>query len=863
MKNKVIHLKDYRVSSYFVENIDLTFELEKDYTLVTNEAKFYKNTESKEKNTIKLNWNKLEILEIFIDEKKISIKENTNYCFIEDKTILLLDNLPVTFNLKIVTKIYPQKNTSLEWLYVSNEIYCTQCEPEGFRNMTYYLDRPDVLSIYSTKIIANKIDNPVLLSNWNLVESWDIDDTKHFTLWKDPFKKPSYLFALVAWKLDYIQSSFITLSWKEVILRIFTESHNLNKCEFAMDSLKRAMKWDEDRFWLEYDLDLFMIVAIDDFNSGAMENKWLNIFNSAVIFATPESATDRDYIYIERVVWHEYFHNWTWDRVTCRDWFQLSLKEGLTVFRDSEFTADMHSRSTKRIEDVRYLTNSQFREDSSPMSHPIRPSSFEEISNFYTVTVYEKWSEVVRMYQTILWVDWFRKWMDLYFERHDWEAVTTEDFLDAMQNANNIDLSQFQTWYDQAWTPIVDVVSKYNSDKKTYSLTFVQTCPVIEWEKMKKPFIIPIKFWLLDTFWNDIKLESDLIILTKEEETIEFKNILNEPIPSLLRDFSAPIKLNYNYGFEDYAFLIKNDNNEFNRFNAIQKFSTELLINIVKSWIHNTNSLFLSAFKTILIDENISASLKAECITLPSENFIADTLWNNINPQKIHDARDFFIKNIFEEFEKEFYEVYDSVNIIKDYKINSEDIWGRKLKNICLEYISFNKWASFAFESYKKSNNMTDSFSAISILSKIESHEKDEALDGFYNKWNHEPITIDKWFSVQATSPLETTLENIKKLSNHSLFDITNPNKVRALFNSFATLNPVIFNKPESYKFIADKIIELDKINPAIASRLTKTMINWKNLEKNLWESLRLQLIRISKEPWLSSVVSEVVRKSL
>ncbi|PID86343.1 aminopeptidase N [Candidatus Gracilibacteria bacterium] len=863
MKNKTIYLKDYKVSSYFVESIDLTYELKKDYTLVTNESKFYKNINSKEDNILKLNGNNLDIIGIFLDGKKISIEIDSNIELIEDNTILFLNDLPDTFELKIVTKIYPHKNTSLEGLYVSNGIYCTQCEPEGFRNMTYYLDRPDVLSVYSTKIIADKQDNPVLLSNGNLIESGDLEDGKHYALWKDPFKKPSYLFALVAGKLDYIESSFTTFRGKEVTLRIFTEPHNINRCDFAMASLKRAMKWDEDRFGLEYDLDLFMIVAIDDFNSGAMENKGLNIFNSAVVFATPETATDKDYIYIERVIGHEYFHNWTGDRVTCRDWFQLSLKEGLTVFRDSEFSADMHSKSTKRIEDVRYLCNYQFREDASPMSHPIRPSFFEEISNFYTLTVYEKGAEVVRMYQTILGKSGFRKGMDLYFERHDGQAVTTEDFLNAMQDANNMNLSQFQTWYDQAGTPIVDVSSNFSAEKKIYTLTFKQSCPVRQGEKRKNPFIIPIKFGLIDSSGDEIKLENDIIILTKEEEKFEFNNIENEPVPSLLRDFSAPIILNYNYSFEKYSFLIENDSNEFNRFNAMQNFSTELLVNIVNSGVYELNDLFKNSFKSILIDDTIGNSFKAECITLPSETLIADKIGKNINPQKIFEARKYLITSLIEEFEVEFLKIYDNLKKKIDYKIDSEDIGNRKLKNVCLEYISFKNGPSNVYKAYLDSNNMTDSFSALSILSKIECKERDEVLDDFYNKWNFDPITIDKWFSVQATSPLENTLDNIKKLSKHKLFDITNPNKVRALFNSFSMLNPVIFNKPESYEFIADKVLELDKINPAIASRLVKNMINWKKLESNLGEKLRLQLLRISNEPGLSGIVLEVVKKSL
>lgn len=865
MPNKTTYLKDYKVSSFLVESLDLTFELEKDYTLVTSKALYFKNTNSLDNNTLILNWVNLELISIFLDKKELTL----NKIEIRDN-LLSLTNLPDKFNLKIITKIYPKTNTSLGWLYISNNIYCTQCEPQWFRNMTYYLDRPDVMTVFTTKIIANKATNPVLLSNWNLVQSWNLRDWRHFALWEDPFKKPSYLFALVAWSLDNIEDKYITTSWKEVTLKIFTKKNNLNKTTFAMGALKRAMKWDEDKFWLEYDLGLFMIVAIDDFNSWAMENKWLNIFNSAVLFATPESTTDKDYIYIERVIWHEYFHNWTGDRVTCRDWFQLSLKEGLTVFRDSEFTADMHSRTVKRIEDVRNLRNFQFREDSTPMSHPIRPSNFEEISNFYTMTVYEKWSEVVRIYQTILWVSAFRRWMDLYFDRHDWEAVTTEDFLLSMKDANTdkleelwINLLQMQNWYEQPWTPIVNVVSNYNIEKKEYSINLKQHC--IDWTGVKqdRPFLIPIKFWLLDKQWNDICLENDTILLTKSEESFIFKGIKSKPIPSLLRDFSAPIKLNYNYTFEEYLFLVKNDNDEFNRFDAIQNFAMENLLNIISSWIYEVDHNFKKAFRFILLDDSITSSFKAESISLPSEILIADTIEKNINYTIIHKAREYFVATLAKEFLTEIRSLYNKVNITKPYLVESSDIWDRKLKNIVLEYISIIKWPEIAYQSYLNSNNMTDTFSALSIISNTDSPKRQEILDDFYEKWKNDPITLDKWFSVQAKSNLPDTLKNVKKLSNHKLFDITNPNKVRALYNSFSMLNPTVFNNKDSYRFIADKVIELDKINPDIASRLVKSMINWKVLERELWEKLKFELIRISNMPWLSPWVSEVVTKSL
>ena len=436
-KNKKVYLKNYKVPTYFVETIFLDFDLKETETIVTNESIYYKNKASSDENSLILNWENLELLDIFLDWKRLSPKD-----YELNEYFLKLKNLPDRFCLKLSTKINPKENESLEWLYISNSIFCTQCESEWFRKITYYQDRPDILSKFKVKITASKKDFPVLLSNWNLIDSWDLWQNRHFALWEDPFKKPCYLFALVAWDLWHISDKFETMSWRKIDLKIYSEHHNVWKCDFAMDSLKRAMKRDEDRFWLEYDLDNFMIVAIDDFNNWAMENKWLNIFNSNFLFASPETSTDLDFKYVERVIAHEYFHNWTWNRVTCRDWFQISLKEWLTVYRDAEFSYDMHFKPIERIDDVKYLRENQFREDAWPMSHPIRPASYEEIDNFYTLTVYEKWAEVIRMYNTILWEKGFQKWMKLYFSRHDGQAVTTEDFLQAMSNANNYNLKK-------------------------------------------------------------------------------------------------------------------------------------------------------------------------------------------------------------------------------------------------------------------------------------------------------------------------------------------------------------------------------------------------------------------------------------
>jgi len=860
MRNKIIYLKDYSVPVFFVKKINLEFKLNDDCTTVQSEVLYYKNIDSKEKNDLEIFWEDLELISIILNEKEL---EQSKYVIWEWK--ITIKNTPGKFNLKIITKIYPEKNTTLMWLYKSGGKFCTQCESEGFRKITYYLDRPDVMSIFTTKIIADKIKYPILLSNGNKIEYWDLGNWKHFVIWEDPFKKPSYLFALVAWKLEYIEDTYKIKSWKEVILRLFTESHNISKCDFAIQSLKRAMKWDEDKFWLEYDLDLFMIVAVDDFNSWAMENKWLNIFNSKLVFATPESATDQDYIYIERVIGHEYFHNWTWDRVTCRDWFQLSLKEWLTVFRDSEFTADMHSRAVKRIEDVRYLRTHQFREDSSPIAHSIRPSFFEEISNFYTVTVYEKWAEVVRMYQTILWVEWFRKWMDLYFKRHDGEAVTTEDFLSAMWDANNKDLTQFNSWYNQAGTPVVEVISNYNKNTKIYTLTFTQTLQKTLNSTNKTPFIIPVKFWLINSNWNDITLDNDLIILTKDKEDFKFKNIEEGVTPSLFRGFSAPIKIKYDYSYDDYEFLMKNDSDSFNRFEASQNFAKDIILDLYFNKENEINIGFINSLKNILENDKLSNSFKSEVLTLPSEIEIFDIIWIEVKPNKIHKIREYFIKTIATNLKDTLYIIYNNLNVIKKYNVNSTDIWDRKLKNTALFYLWYTFWAEIAYNQYKKSNNMTDTISSLICLSNMECTEKNNALEDFYKKWENNPNVIDKRFNTQAVSSLENTLENIKKLSNHKLFDINNPNKVRALFNSFTMLNPVIFHKENwgSYEFIADKVIELDKINPMIASRLAKNLINWKQLELSLWNKLKFQLIRISKIDNISKDLNEVVNKAL
>ncbi len=856
MTNKTIYLSDYKVPNFLVKSLDLNFDLYDDETLVTSSAHYYKNPHSSDDNTLTLDGEEHEIVSIMVDGQ--DFKDYTS-----DEHTLTLNNLPDNCEINISTKIHPELNTQLEWLYKSGGKFTTQCESQWFRKITYYMDRPDVMTVFTTRITADKKNYPILLSNGNKIDSGDLDNNRHFVTWEDPFKKPAYLFALVAGDLDQIEDSFTTMSGRDIKLQIFTESKNIDKVPFAMDSLKRSMKWDEDRFGREYDLDLFMIVAVDDFNHGAMENKWLNIFNSEAIFATPETNTDAEHIYVERVVAHEYFHNWTWNRVTCRDWFQLSLKEGLTVFRDSEFTADMHSRSVKRVEDVRLLRDYQFKEDASPMAHPIRPASFEEIRNFYTMTVYEKGAEVIKMYQTILWVDGFRKGMDLYFDRHDGQAVTTEDFLAAMADANDVDLSQFALWYSQAGTPEVSVKTSYDSDAQTYTMEFTQSCPETPETKSKKPFVIPVKYGLLDK--NGQELEYGMITLDDTENTFVLENIESEPIPSLLRDFSAPVNLKYDYSHSDYAFLMQHDTDEFNRFEAAQRFALEILIDNINNVSTSISQDFINAFSVLLTDKNLDNSLRAEAIILPSETMITETLAENIDPVAIYNAREDMSRMLAEKFETEFRSIYNSLNTDTDYKLEAKDIGDRKLKNVALKYLSSLGDIALANDQYHSANNMTDVMWALSCLVSSQNDYKQAALDDFYDKWKDDTNVINKWFKLQAMSSADDTLTVIQNLEQHNLFDMTNPNKIRSLLTCFAMWNNKHFHAVDGsgYELIADKVIALNTINSQVWSRLAKAMINWKQLESTRSKLLKAQLERILETPDLSNDIAEVVRKAV
>ena len=733
---------------------------------------------------------------------------------------LTLKNIPDRFTLEIRTEIKPQENTSLMGLYKSNDLFCTKCESEGFRKITYFLDRPDVLAKYTVTIIADKKLYPVLLSNGNLVASGELESNLHWVKWEDPFRKPSYLFAMVAGDLDYIEDYFITMSGRKIQLRIFCDKNYQDHCKFAMTSLKKAMKWDEEKYGREYDLYLFMIAAVRDFNSGATENKGLNIFNSKYIFANPKMATDQDYENISRIVAHEYFHNWTGNRITCRDWFQLSLKEGLTVFREQDFSEDTSSLTTKRIDEVITLRDSQF------LEHPVRPDSCIEIRNLYTAAVYEKGAEVIRMMRTILGKDAFCRGMDLYFNRFDGQAVTCDDFVRAMEDASGVDLTQFKLWYSQASTPELHVTSKYNPSKKQYTLIVKQN--------EKSPLHMPLSIALLTSNNSEI---ASILNITQAEQEFTFENIAEKPVPSLLRDFSAPVKLFYAYDDKELAFLMENDKNPFARFEAGQRYMAKILLQMISKL--ELPEDFILVFKQILFDNKADKALIAKMISLPSETYLADFM-TQVNVEGIHEAREFMHKELAEKLKEEFEQVYKS-NL-------ANDAAERSLKNACLGYLTVQQAAL----QFKNANNMTDQYAALGLLGS-------EALESFYKQWKHEPLVIDKWFSAWAA------LGEIKKLLKHPDFNIKNPNRVRALLQVFATANPAVFHarSGEGYRLLADQILILDKINPNVAANLVGAFAKWKRFDRERQVIMKEQLERIFNEPGLSKNVYELVSEAL
>ncbi|XP_064955295.1 puromycin-sensitive aminopeptidase [Musa acuminata AAA Group] len=879
-----IFLKDYKMSDYLFDTVDLRFDLGEDKTIVSSKIAVLPRVEGAPCPLV-LHGSDLKLLSIKVDGKELK-KED----FHLDHHHLTLPSPPASaFILEIVTEIYPQKNTSLEGLYKSSGNFCTQCEAEGFRKITFYQDRPDVMARYTCRIVADKTLYPVLLSNGNLIEQGDLEGGKHYALWEDPFKKPSYLFALVAGQLESRDDKFVTHSGREVKLRIWTPSEDVPKTAHAMYSLKAAMKWDEDVFGLEYDLDLFNIVAVPDFNMGAMENKSLNIFNSKLVLASPETATDGDYAAILGVIGHEYFHNWTGNRVTCRDWFQLSLKEGLTVFRDQEFSSDMGSRTVKRIADVSRLRNYQFPQDAGPMAHPVRPHSYIKMDNFYTVTVYEKGAEVVRMYKTLLGSSGFRKGMDLYFKRHDGQAVTCEDFFAAMCDANDADLSSFLLWYSQAGTPQVRVTSSYDPDAQMYSLKFSQEVPPTPGQPVKEPMFIPIALGLLDSSGKDMPLTcvyrdgvqqtissndqpvwKTVLHVKKKEEEFVFANIPERPIPSLLRNYSAPIRLDSDLTDSDLFFLLAHDSDEFNRWEAGQVLARKLMLSLVADFQQNKslslNPKFVEGIRCILCNTSLDKEFIAKAITLPGEGEIMDMM-TVADPDAVHAVRVFIKKQISLNLKQDLLATVINNRSSETYVFDHHNMAQRALKNTSLAYLASlddPELTELALHEYKSATNMTDQFAALAAIAQNAGQVRDDVLSDFYTKWQHDFLVVNKWFALQAMSDIPGNVINVQKLLSHPAFDLRNPNKVYSLIGGFCG-SPVNFHAKDGsgYKFLGELVLQLDKINPQVASRMVSAISRWRRYDEHRQALAKAQLEMIISANGLSDNVYEIASKSL
>lgn len=880
---QMIYLKDYQAPEYLIDETHLTFELFDDHSLVHAQLVMRRNPErGAGLPPLVLDGQLLELLSVKLGDVELGAAD---YQLTPDH--LTLHPTAESFTVDTSVRIHPETNTALEGLYKSSGMFCTQCEAEGFRKITYYLDRPDVMSKFTTTLSADKHNFPVLLSNGNPIASGPEDDGRHWATWEDPFMKPAYLFALVAGDLWCVEDKFTTVSEREVTLRIYVEPENIDKCQHAMTSLKKSMRWDEEAYGREYDLDIFMIVAVNDFNMGAMENKGLNIFNSSAVLARAETATDAAHQRVEAIVAHEYFHNWSGNRVTCRDWFQLSLKEGFTVYRDSGFSADMNSATVKRIQDVAYLRTHQFAEDAGPMAHAVRPDSFIEISNFYTLTVYEKGSEVVGMLHTLLGAQGFRKGSDLYFERHDGQAVTCDDFIKAMEDANGVDLTQFKRWYSQAGTPRLAVSESYDSAAKTYSLTFRQSCPTTPGQpgESKQPFVIPVELGLLDKQGGEIPLRlqgedaaagnTRVISVTEAEQTFTFVDIAEQPLPSLLRGFSAPVKLSFPYNRDQLMFLMQHDSDGFNRWDAGQQLSVQVLQELIgqhqKGQPLVLDQRLITALGSVLADTSLDQAMIAEMLSLPGEAYLTE-ISEVADVDAIHAAREFVRKQLADSLFDGLWARYTAnrkVSKATEYVAEAEHFARRALQNIALSYLMLSQKPEVlaaTIEQFDTSDNMTERLTALAVLVNSPfTAEKDKALAVFAENFKDNPLVMDQWFSVQAGSPLPGGLERVKTLMQHPAFNIKNPNKVRALIGAFAGQNLINFHAADGsgYRFLADLVIQLNGFNPQIASRQLAPLTRWRKYDSKRQALMKDELVRIRDSGELSSDVFEVVSKSL
>ncbi len=884
-----IVLRDnYNQPAYWVQSLDMGFDLDPKATRVAARSIHRRNPASKESDLV-LHGDEVELVALRMNGKTLSKRQ-----YRLDHGKLIIPNAPDEVTLEIETLIHPDTNTSLMGLYVSNDNFFTQCEAEGFRKITFFPDRPDVMAKYRVMLRADKKKYPVLLSNGNLIEQGDIGDGRHYALWEDPFSKPSYLFALVAGRLVCEEQTIRLKSGKEALLQVWVEEGNLDKTSHAMQSLIRSIRWDEERYGLELDLDRFMIVAVSDFNMGAMENKGLNIFNTKYVLANSRIATDADYANIEAVVAHEYFHNWTGNRVTCRDWFQLSLKEGLTVFRDQEFSADMmgseSGKVVKRIDDVRVLRQAQFPEDAGPMAHPVRPDSYVEINNFYTLTIYEKGAEVVRMLQTLLGRDGFRKGMDLYFQRHDGQAVTCDDFRAAMADANARDLSQFERWYSQAGTPRVMATSNYDSAAETFTLELEQFCPPTPGQPLKQPMHIPVAVGLLNAQGDDLSLQLEgderndgearslpttiVLELTQSKQRFTFIGVKQPPVPSLLRNFSAPVVLEANYSDQQLAFLLAHDSDPFNRWEAGQRLATRRLLSLCNEGIGpnqaypviSQDELLADALGQLLCDTSLDAAYRDLVLTLPSEVMLAEQV-DVIDPDAIHNARCALRNYLSHVLRDDFIAAYNSNHQSGSYSPDAVSAGRRALRNNSLGYLAeLNDSAVHQLiqDQLAAASNMTDRLAALSIMNVHQVPGIRDALQSFYSDFEHEALVIDKWFSLQASAP-STDTKAIRKLMQHPAFSMTNPNRARSLIFAFCNNNAAQFHTVDGsgHAFWAEQVIALDKINPQVAARLARSMDRWRKFTPVLQVSMKAALEKVAATRKLSNDVAEVIGKSL
>jgi aminopeptidase N len=893
----VIRRADYTPPAFLIDTVALEFDLVPERTVVRNTMRLRRNPDAAPAATLELLGEQMEFIGATLDGRPhadVRVTENG----------LSVSNIPDTFELTLESACNPAENTTLSGLYVSGGNFFTQCEAEGFRRITYFLDRPDVMATYTVTLRADKEAYPVLLSNGNLIEEGDLENGRHFARWEDPFKKPSYLFALVAGKLVKLEQRMKTGSGKEKLLQVWVEPHDLDKTQHAMDSLVHSIEWDERRFGLELDLDRFMIVAVSDFNMGAMENKGLNIFNTKYVLANPETATDVDFGNIEAVVGHEYFHNWTGNRVTCRDWFQLSLKEGLTVFRDQEFSADMAAglepgaasdaaRATKRIDDVRVLRQMQFAEDAGPMAHPVRPESYVEINNFYTMTVYEKGSEVVRMYQTLLGRDGFRRGMDLYFQRHDGQAVTCDDFRHAMADANGRDFAQFERWYSQAGTPRITVRTRYDAATKRFALTLTQgygEASEAARATQKGPLLIPFSVGLIGKSGADLPLKLDgekepqgttrVLEFKEQEQTFTFVDVAEEPLPSLLRNFSAPVVVDYDYTNEQLAFLLAHDSDPFNRWEAGQRLATRELLALAERASKGEelalDDQVVSAFAQVLDDKTLTPAFQELALMLPSEGYLAEQMAVS-DPAAVHAARVFVSRRLATGLRDRWLAVYEANRTPGEYRATPDDAGKRGLKNLALAYLSQlddpTRAIELASAQYDAANNMTDRSAALSALltagasGSVDTTVANAALGDFYQRFEKEPLVIDKWFALQATQrggPKRNVLEIVRKLMQHPAFTLKNPNRARSLIFSFCGANPAQFHAVDGsgYAFWAEQVTALDAMNPQVAARLARTLEQWRRYTPALREKAHAALELVASKV-KSRDVREIVEKAL